>query len=114
MSHPAQPDLLHTVLQLLTTQGSSCLAEGFRLLLNEAMAQERSAVLQAQPYERCEARLGSANGFKSKTFNTRVGAVQLRVPQVRDGISFYPSALEKGVRSEQALMLAMAEPTVGR
>ena len=109
MSHPAQTDLLHTVLQLLTTQGSSSLAEGLRLLLNEAMVQERSAVLQAQPYERCEGRLGSANGFKPKTLNTRVGAVQLRIPQVRDGICFYPSALEKGVRSEQALMLAMAE-----
>jgi len=109
MTHPAQPDLLHTVLQLLTTQGSTSLAEGFRLLLNEAMSQERSAALQAQPYERCEQRLGHANGFKSKHFATRVGQVELRVPQVRDGIDFYPSALEKGVRSEQALMLAMAE-----
>jgi transposase-like protein len=96
-------------LQLLTTQGSTSLAEGFRLLLNEAMSQERSAALQAQPYERCEQRLGHANGFKPKHFATRVGQVELRVPQVRDGIDFYPSALEKGVRSEQALMLAMAE-----
>jgi transposase-like protein len=109
MTHPTEPDLLHTVLQLLTTQGSSSLAEGFRLLLNEAMSQERSAVLQAQPYQRCEQRLGQANGFKPKFLATRVGEIELRVPQVRDGIDFYPSALEKGVRSEQALMLAMAE-----
>jgi len=109
MTHPTSPDLLQTVLQLLTTQGTSSLAEGFRLLLNEAMYQERSAVLQAQPYERSELRLGSANGFKPKTLNTRVGQIDLRIPQVRDGIDFYPSALEKGIRSEQALMLAMAE-----
>jgi putative transposase len=109
MSHPTQPDLLNTVLQLLTTQGSTSLAECFRLLLNEAMQQERSAALQAQPYERCEGRLGHANGFKPKTLATRMGTVELRIPQVRDGIAFYPSALEKGVRSEQALMLAMAE-----
>ncbi len=109
MSHPAQRDLLHTVLQLLATQGTSSLAEGWRLLLNEAMAQESSAVLQAQPYERGEGRLGSASGFKPKTLNTRVGSVQLHIPQVRDGIGFYPSALEKGVRSELALMLARAE-----
>lgn len=109
MTHPSQPDLLHTVLQLLTTQGSTSLAEGFRLLLNEAMSHERSAALQAQPYERCEQRLGHANGFKPKHLATRVGQVELRVPQVRDGIDFYPSALEKGVRSEQSLMLAMAE-----
>ena len=109
MTNPAQPDLLHTVLQLLSSQGSSSLAEGFRLPLNEAMSQERSAVLQAQPYQRCNQRLGHANGFKPKFLATRVGEIELRVPQVRDGIDFYPSALEKGVRSEQALMLAMAE-----
>ena len=109
MTHQTEPDLLHTVLQLLTTQGSSSLAEGFRLLLNEAMSQERSAVLQAHPYERCDQRLGQANGFKPKFLATRVGKIELRVPQVRNGIDFYPSALEKGVRSEQALMLAMAE-----
>lgn len=109
MTHPVQPDLLNTVLQLLTTEGSSSLAEGFRLLLNEAMRQERSAVLHAQPYERCDARLGHANGFKPKTLATRMGQVELRIPQVRDGIDFYPTALEKGVRSEQALHLAMAE-----
>jgi len=109
MTHPNNPDLLNTVLQLLTTQGTSSLAEGLRLLLNEAMRQERSAVLQAQPYERSEERLGHANGFKPKSLATRVGQIDLRVPQVRNGVDFYPSALEKGVRSEQALLLAMAE-----
>jgi hypothetical protein len=43
-----------------------------------------------------------------------MGAIELRIPHVRDGIDFYPSALERGVRSEQALTLAMAEPTAGR
>jgi len=114
MTHHHNPDLLHTVLQLLTTQGSSSIVEGFRILLNEAMRLERAAVLQAEPYERSEGRLGHANGFKPKTLNTRLGPVELRIPQVRDGIDFYPSALERGVRSEQALTLAMAEPTEGR
>jgi transposase-like protein len=114
MTHHQEPDLLNTVLQLLTSQGSANLAECFRLLLNEAMHQERSAVLKARPYERCEGRLGHANGFKSKILATRTGAVELCIPQVREGIDFYPSALERGVRSEQALTLAMAEPTEGR
>lgn len=109
MTHHNDPDLLNTVLQLLTSQGSSSFAEGFRLLLNEAMRLERSAVLQAQPYERSESRLGHANGFKPKTLNTRMGPIDLRIPQVRGGIDFYPSALERGIRSEQALTLAMAE-----
>jgi transposase-like protein len=38
-----------------------------------------------------------------------MGEVELRIPQVRDGIAFYPNAFQRGVRSEQALNLAMAE-----
>ncbi len=109
MTNQIDSDLLNTVLQLLTSEGSSGFAEGLRLLVNEAMVQERSAVLQARPYERCEDRLGHANGFKPKTLATRLGPVQFRIPQVRDGVDFYPSALEKGARSEKALLLALAE-----
>ena len=109
MTNHIDSDLLNSVLQLLTSEGSSGFAEGLRLLVDEAMAQERSAVLQARPYQRCDERLGRANGFKPKTLATRIGPIQFRIPQVRDGVEFYPSALEKGVRSERALMLSLAE-----
>ena len=109
MTHPTDPDLLTTVLQLLTEQGSSGFAEGIRILVDEAMRRERSAVLQALPYERTDSRKGLANGFKPKTLDTRIGPITFQVPQVRPGLSFYPSSLEKGVRSEQALKLALAE-----
>src|SRR5439155_7671967 len=66
-------------------------------------------VLQAQPYERTDSRTGYSNGFKDKTVNSRLGPIRLDVPQVRGGVDFYPSALEKGRRSEQALKLALAE-----
>lgn len=108
MAHQPKSELLNTVLQLLTENGTEGLAEGLRLLINEAMLQERSHALQAQPYERTDARTGHANGFKPKTLDTRLGSVTFAVPKVR-GLSFYPNALEKGVRSEQALKLALAE-----
>ena len=38
---------------------------------------------------------------------TRVGEQTFDVPQVRGG-GFYPSALEKGTRTERALNLALA------
>jgi transposase-like protein len=109
MTHPSNPELLNTVLQLLNDEGSGGFAEGIRLLVNEAMRQERSQALQAQPYERTETRLGQANGFKPKTLTTRAGRIEFQVPQVRGDVSFYPSALQKGIRSEQALKLALAE-----
>ena len=101
-------EVLNSVLQLLNEHGSNSLAEGLRILINEAMRVERNHVLQAQPYERTEERKGHANGFKPKTLNSRVGPITLSVPQAR-GTEFYPSALEKGARSEQALKLALAE-----
>jgi len=109
MAHHTDPDLLNNVLQLLTEQGHDGFAEGLRLLVNEAMRVERHQVLQAQPYERTDTRKGYANGYKPKTLSSRIGPITFRVPQVRGETDFYPSALEKGLRSEQALKLALAE-----
>jgi transposase-like protein len=112
MTHPTQPELLNTVLQLLTAEGLSGLPEALTLLLNEAMRAERAAVLQAQPYERTETRQGYANGYKPKTLQARVGPLAVQIPQVRGGVPFYPAALERGLRSERALLLAIAEAYV--
>ncbi|HNV72194.1 MAG TPA: IS256 family transposase, partial [Candidatus Ozemobacteraceae bacterium] len=76
--------------------------------MNAAMVLERSRALGAGPYERTDQRQGYANGFKPRSFQTRMGDLQLQIPQVR-GISFYPGCLEKGQRSEQALKVAVAE-----
>jgi transposase-like protein len=96
------------LLELLCDHGFAGMAQAMQTLLNEAMKLERSAVLGARPYERTPLRRGQANGFKPKTMQTRLGALELRVPQTR-GVEFYPTALEKGQRSERALKLAVAE-----
>ena len=109
MARLNHPELLNSVLQLLTDDGSDAFAESLRILVNEAMHAERSLALNARPFERTEARKGYANGFKPKTLNTRIGPITFAVPQVRGDLDFYPAALEKGIRSEQALTLALAE-----
>lgn len=109
MTHPTDSDLLNSVLQLISEHGVADLGEGIRLLVNEAMRRERAHALQAQPYERTQHRQGHANGFKDKTLTTRLGPITFDIPQVRGDIAFYPAALQKGLRSEQALKLALAE-----
>lgn len=109
MTHQTEPNSIDMALQLLAENGQSELSEAVRIILNEAMRLERSQVLRAAPYERTDQRLGHANGFKAKTVDTRLGEMELKVPQVRGGVEFYPSALEKGLRSERALKLAIAE-----
>lgn len=95
-------------LEQLTEQGLESLPEMIRVMVNEAMRIERENYLGAKPYERSEQRQGHANGYKPKTVRTRVGEVTFDIPQVREG-GFYPHALEKGMRSERALLLTLAE-----
>lgn len=96
------------LLDLMCDHGFDGMARAIQLLINEAMKLERQAALGARPFERTPLRRGQANGFKPKTVQTRVGPLQLAVPQTR-GVPFYPSALERGQRSERALKLAIAE-----
>ena len=92
----------------LLENGLDGAGEALRILVNEASKIERAHFLNAQSHERTSERTDYANGYKPKTVMTRVGKVTFDVPQVRGG-GFYPSALEKGSRTEQALNLALAE-----
>jgi len=102
-------NIIEDVMELLIEYGPEKFKESVELIFNQAMQIERSQVLHAQPYERNEERLGYANGFKPKKYSTSLGKLDLQIPQVRGDISFYPSSLEKGCRSEKALKLALAE-----
>jgi transposase-like protein len=108
MTHHDDHTLLEAISELLEAHGFDGLAEALTVLLNETMKIERARHLQAGLYERTGERQGYANGYKPKTVKTRLGALPLMVPQVREG-DFYPSTLEKGLRSERALKLALAE-----
>lgn len=108
MTHPLHPSTSRDVVELLAEHGFDGMAQAFQLMLNECMKIERQKFLGVGPYQRSENRNGRANGFKPKRVKTRVGQLELAVPQVRDA-KFYPSALEKGCRSEKALRLALAE-----
>jgi len=96
------------LMEQVQEHGLEILPDLIRIVLNAAMQAERSEYLQAAPYQRSEERRGYANGFKAKTLRTRVGDITFTIPQVREG-GFYPQALEKGLRSERALTLALAE-----
>lgn len=98
----------YTVSPDLAEKGLEAVPELLRVLINNVMQAERSKYLQAGEYERTEDRKGHANGYKPKTVRTRMGEITFAVPQVREG-GFYPSALEKGLRSERALVTTLAE-----
>ncbi len=108
MTRQMQSTELDSIVQLLAEHGFDGMAQAMEILFNEAMKLQRSEALGALPYQRTAERRGHANGFKPKTVKSRLGTLELEVPQTR-GVEFYPTVLERGERSERALKLAVAE-----
>src|SRR5918999_3573107 len=77
-------------------------------VLQELLEAEMSEALGAAKGERTEARLGYRSGYYPRTLVTRVGTLELRVPQDRDG-RFSTRLFERYQRSEKALVGALAE-----
>jgi putative transposase len=108
MTYQTDCTLPEELLEQIAQEGLASLPSLIQTVVNQAMQIERQKYLGVGPYERSEERQGHANGYKPKTVATRVGRIAFDVPQVREG-GFYPQALEKGVRSERALKLTLAE-----
>lgn len=99
-----------SLLNLLLNEGlQNSLPRIAEILMNTAMLLERETHIGAAPYQRGVERNGYANGFKSRNFQTGIGALKLSVPQVRESDSVISSSLlEKGSRSDRALKSAIA------
>ena len=108
MTPSPEQRLPRELLKELIEEGSDAFRGVLEKLLNTAMQMEREEFLGARRWERSEQRRDHANGYKAKKLSTRVGQLQIRIPQVRH-LDFYPRSLERGCRSEKALKLAIAE-----
>jgi len=86
--------------------------DGFRAVLQGALQEvleaEMTELLQAEKSERTAARLGHRAGYYDRKLITRVGVLELRVPQDRAG-HFSTDLFERYQRSEKALVAALAE-----
>jgi putative transposase len=114
MTHQEENAVFEAVTAILIEHGPAAMASAFTIIMNCAMQIEREQALKAESHQRTADRQGYANRFKPKTIHARVGEVHLRIPQTRDyhdddGRPFYPKSLERGVRSERAMTLAVAE-----
>jgi transposase-like protein len=69
------------------------LREGVRVLAQEVMEIEVAQHLGAERYERAAERSGERNGYRERSWDTRVRSIELRVPRVRDG-GYYPALRE--------------------
>jgi transposase-like protein len=87
------------------------LKEGVRVLSQALMEMEVEEHLGVGRHERSAGRRGQRNGYRERSWDTRAGSVELRVPRVRDG-SYFPSLLEPRRRAERALAAVVQEAYV--
>lgn len=84
------------------------LKELLREVLQEVLEQEMTDAIGAEKGERSPGRLGYRSGYYSRSLVTRVGKLELRIPQDRQG-QFSTQIFERYQRSEKALVSALAE-----
>jgi transposase-like protein len=77
-------------------------------VLQAILEAEMTAHVGAERYERGPDRSGHRNGYKPRTLQTRVGTLELRVPQDREG-TFSTELFARYQRTEQALVLTLME-----
>ncbi len=77
-------------------------------VLQELLEAEMTEHIGAAPYERSAARAGHRNGHKTRALRTRVGTLNLLVPQDREG-TFSTRLFARYQRNEKALVLALME-----
>jgi|BarGraNGADG00312_1021997.scaffolds.fasta_scaffold22870_2 putative transposase len=93
---------------ILSSDGDNPFRDMLELIVQTALEVEMSAHLGAESYERNTDRTGYRSGTRSRIFTTRVGDLELLIPQDRDG-TFSTALFECFQRSEKALALAMME-----
>ncbi len=101
-------DLSAFVGKLLEEQDGDVLREGIRVLAQALMETEVAGLIGAERYERSDERASYRNGYRMRTWDTRVGTIQLAIPKVRPG-SYFPSLLEPRRRAERALLGVVQE-----
>ncbi len=77
-------------------------------VVQEILEAEMTEHVGVAPYERSEERKGHRNGHKPRTLRTRVGTLNLLVPQDREG-TFSTRLFSRYQRNEKALVLALME-----
>jgi transposase-like protein len=93
------------------TSDADLLNEMIGFAANRLMALETEALCNAGRHERSGERTNYRNGYRPRTWETRAGAVELKIPKLRKG-SYFPVFLEHRRTSERALIAVIQEAYV--
>jgi transposase-like protein len=78
-------DLSAFVGKLLKEQDGDVLREGIRVLAQALMETEVAGLIGAERHKRTGERTAYRNGARMRTWDTRMGTIELAIPKVRPG-----------------------------
>jgi len=100
---------IQAILQEALSRDGDFLKEMVRMLLQEIMEEERDQQVGVLSHQRDHTkRKANRNGYKPRSFNTRVGRLLLAKPQIRE-FSFQTQLFENYQRSEKALLATICQ-----
>jgi transposase-like protein len=97
--------------KLLSDEHPDVVRESVAWMVELLMEAEVAAQIGAEHGERSSDRVTHRNGYRSRTWDTRVGELELAIPRLRQG-SYFPGFLEPRRRAEQALVAVVQEAYV--
>ena len=98
--------------KLLASDHADVLRDSIAWLVAELMDAEVARLTGAELGERApDRRTTQRNGYRPRTWDTRVGQLELAIPKLRQG-SYFPGFLEPRRRAEQALVAVVQEAYV--
>jgi transposase-like protein len=103
-------DLSAFISKLLEEQDGDVLREGIRVLSQALMETEVAGLIGADRHERTPDRTGHRNGYRMRTWDTRVGTIELAIPKVRPG-TYFPSLLQPRRRASTRCLRLCRKPT---
>jgi Transposase, Mutator family len=103
-------DVSSFVGKLLEEDDVDVLRNGVRVLAQALMETEVSSQIGAAPYERSSSRIAYRNGYRTRTWDTRVGTIELRIPKVTAG-TYFLSLVEPRRRAETLGRMMKSPPS---
>jgi transposase-like protein len=100
--------LTQGLLQVVQEEGTESLRSLLQIVCQAVREAEMTQCLVAERYERPPDRQRPRNGSQPRPLTTRVGTLQLRLSQDREG-KFHTQLFERYQRSEKALLLTLPE-----